>query len=114
MAEEPVARMLVRYERWLSEQRLSAATRRSYRRWVAELLEDLAGGDPQLGILGGRGADVLRGGGGADELRGNRGPDELHGGPGDDVLVGGLGPDIEKGGSGSDSCSEGDDTQISC
>lgn len=37
MAKEPVARVMARYERWLSEQRLSAATRRSYRRWVVEL-----------------------------------------------------------------------------
>ena len=49
-----------RYERWLSEQRLSAATRRSYRRWVAELLEDLAAADPELGVLGGRGAKAGR------------------------------------------------------
>jgi hypothetical protein len=32
MVEEPVARMFARYDRWVSEQRLSAATRRSYRR----------------------------------------------------------------------------------
>jgi integrase len=60
MAEEPVAGMLARYDRWLSEQRLSAATRRSYRRWVAELLEDLAGADAELGILNGRGAKAVR------------------------------------------------------
>jgi len=30
--EQPVARATARYERWLSEQRLSAAARRSYRR----------------------------------------------------------------------------------
>ena len=60
MADEPVARVMVRYERWLYEQRLSAATRRSYRRWVAELLEDLAGGDAELGVLGGRGAKAGR------------------------------------------------------
>ena len=60
MAEDPVARMLARYDRWLSEQRLSAATRRSYRRWVAELLEDLAAADPELGVLGGRGAKAAR------------------------------------------------------
>jgi len=52
--------VLVRYDGWLSEQRLSVATRRSYRRWVAELLEDLAGGDPQLRVLDGRGVKVGR------------------------------------------------------
>ena len=52
--------MMARYERWLSEQRLSAATRRSYRRWVLELLEDLAGADPQLGVLSGRGVTAGR------------------------------------------------------
>ena len=51
---------MARYERWLSEQRLSAATRRSYRRWVVELLEDLAGADPQLGVLSGRGVRAGR------------------------------------------------------
>ncbi|MGZ6724860.1 MAG: hypothetical protein ACXVHK_28315 [Solirubrobacteraceae bacterium] len=30
MAEDPFATVMARYERWLSEQRLSAATRRSY------------------------------------------------------------------------------------
>jgi hypothetical protein len=51
---------MARYERWLSEQRLSAATRRSYRRWVVELLEDLVGADPQLGVLSGRGVTAGR------------------------------------------------------
>jgi hypothetical protein len=60
MAEDPVARVTARYERWLSEQRLSAATRRSYRRWVVELLEDLDGADPQLGVLSGRGVAAGR------------------------------------------------------
>lgn len=55
-----MTRVMGRYERWLSEQRLSAATRRSYRRWVAELLEDLAAADPELGVLGGRGAKAGR------------------------------------------------------
>jgi site-specific recombinase XerC len=60
MAEEPVARVMARYERWLSEQRLSAATRRSYRRWVVELLDDLAGADSELRVLSGRGVTAGR------------------------------------------------------
>jgi hypothetical protein len=60
MVEEPVARVMARYERWLGEQRLSAATRRSYRRWVVELLDDLAGADPQLGVVSGRGVSAAR------------------------------------------------------
>jgi hypothetical protein len=60
MAEEPVARVMARYERWLSEQRLSAATRRSYRSWVVELLEDLAGADSELRVLSGRGVTAGR------------------------------------------------------
>ena len=39
---------------------MSAATRRSYRRWVVELLEDLAEPDPQLGVLNGRGVKAGR------------------------------------------------------
>jgi hypothetical protein len=50
---------MARYERWLSEQRLSVATRGSYRRWVLELHGDLAGADP-LGVLSGRGVSAGR------------------------------------------------------
>jgi Ca2+-binding RTX toxin-like protein len=66
---------------------------------------ELAGGNGDDLVTGGRGNDSLEGGNGFDLLDGRGGNDTLRGGADDDWLIGGAGADTFDGGDGDDTAS---------
>ncbi|MCW2506069.1 MAG: nitrous oxidase accessory protein [Actinomycetia bacterium] len=109
---------LVRGDRSLAVQGLTASARRAYTAAIKRVsgpdrLHGEAGNDR---IYGDGANDTIWGGTGNDHLFGNLGDDHISGGVGDDVIDGGAGRDVIYGGAGNDlirSKSNGKDT-ISC